>query len=101
MNALMRNLFVNRTYGAGTKMLAGVARAARGIFERTRAAVRILRAVPLSVLRARLLLALAIVAISVFWGMATAFLELNAVILVAAIIAAIFILIDYRIGVIL
>ena len=101
MNALARIPFLNRTYGVGAKIFAGVASATRWAFERTHTAVRTLRTIPLSVLRARLLLALTVVTISVFWGMVTAFLELNAVILVAAIIAAIFILIDYRIGVIL
>ncbi len=101
MNALRRIPFANRAYGAGVRVFAGITGAVHWAFERTRTTWRTLRAVPWPVLRARLLLALAVIGISVFWGMATAILELNAVILVAAIIASIFILIDYRVGVII
>lgn len=101
MNALARIPFVNRAYGAGTRILAGIVSASCWVRDRTREAWCTLRTVPLPILRARLLIALSVVAISVFWGMATAVLEFNAVILVAAIIASIFILIDYRAGVIL
>ncbi len=101
MNALARIPFVNRAYGAGARMLTGVTSAVCWANDRTREAWRVLRAIPLPILRARLLLALAIIGISVFWGMATAVLEVNAVILVAAIIASLFILNDYRVGVIL
>lgn len=62
---------------------------------------RVLRAEPWPQLRSRLLLAFAVIAISVFWGFATVFLEVNALILVASILASIFILTDYRVGVIL
>ena len=100
MNALARIPFLNRTYGVGVKILAGVASAVRWAFEQIRAAWRTLRAIPLSVLRARLLLALTVVAISVLGGMATSILEWSAVYLAMGLILSVFILIDFRVGVI-
>lgn len=98
MNALMRIPFVNRAYGIGARMLAGVASAARWALDRARLAWRMLRAIPLPILRARLLLALTVVGISVFWGMATAVMENNALYLLVGLILSVFILIDFRVG---
>lgn len=101
MNALLRIPFANRAYGAVARILASAACATRWVGNRTRDAWRTLRATPWTVLRARLLLGLVVVAMSVFWGYATAIFGLNALYIVVGLVLSAFILIDFRVGAIL
>ncbi len=100
MSAQLRLPFLSRLYGAVMQIIARGFSAPRWVFEQAREARETFRAIPWSVLRSRLILIFLITGIAMFWGMATAILEVNAPILVASIIASIFILFDFRVGVI-
>ena len=100
MSVLWHPLFLNRVYGAMARVLAGATHTARWMLDQAHGAWSRLRAEPWSVLRARLLLGFGVVAISVFWGMATAVLENNALYLVIGLILSVFILMNYSIGVV-
>ena len=100
MSALLRNPFLNRAYAAAAKILAGGIAASRWVFDQACEVLRTLRTIPWPVLRARLILGLTVMVISVFWGMATAVLEKNALYLAIGVILSVFILIDFRVGVI-
>ena len=97
----MRIPFVSRAYGAVARILASAAGAVRWVGNRTRDAWRTLRATPWTVLRARLLLGLVVVMMSVFWGYATAIFELNALYIVVGLVLSVFILFDFRVGALL
>ena len=100
MSEQARIPLINRAYGAMTSIFSGVAHAARRMLSPSHNAWLRLRAEPLSVLRARIFLGVAVIAISIFWGMATAVLENNALYLAMGLILSVFILIDFRVGVI-
>lgn len=101
MSALGRLFFVSRAYRAVAKFVMGVMGTPRWILSKGCGAWQRLRGVPGLTLRMQFLLGLAVAAVSIFWGMATAILGLNALYLAAGIIFSIFILVDYRVGVVL
>lgn len=96
----MRIPFASRAYGALARIRDRAAGAARWLGNQMRDAWRILRATPWTVLGSRLLLALVIIGISVLGGMATSILEWNAVYMIVGLVFSVFILIDFRIGVV-
>lgn len=100
MNALMRIPFASRAYGVVARIFASSVCATRWVGNRTRNAWQTLRATPWAVLRARLLLAITVTGISVFWGIATSVLQWSAVYLIIGLILSLFILIDFRVGVV-
>lgn len=100
MNALlMRMPFLNRASAIAAKFVASGLTLPRWAFEQVRQALRTLRTMPWTVLRARLLIGLTVVAISVFWGVATPILQWGAVYILAGLVLSVFILIDFRVGV--